>query len=191
MNNKKRHSNLGNNKYFITRFIAVFLLPLLFLSCMSRTKLQPLALSSLNESWCPSDGVCTFEVLSQKQLDLEKDEFGMSYIKMDEGAHTILKFEYKRKVTSDVADASYREEIFIVLNPNEIEIETESFKRVQVIFGRWCFCKGQVGNYRVRKGKLSIKKVNSENYHLSLTFEVDEVPNIISKINHIFSVAGD
>ncbi|TWO32267.1 hypothetical protein E1J38_010630 [Seonamhaeicola sediminis] len=144
---------------------------------------------STNKSWCPDNGFCELEILVDKHLHLKKDAFGMSYVEISEGNKIILKFEYKRKASSDLSDSNYREEVFIILNPKELELETKDFKRVQVIFGRWCFCKGQAGNFRITKGSLLIKKINDYNYHLNLKFNLDEIPHEISGITHVFNLS--
>ena len=50
-----------------------------------------------------------------------------------------------------------------------------------MLFGRYCFCRGQTGLYRVKKGNLQIVSLN-DNIHFNLDFTIDEVPQIIKNI---------
>ncbi|WP_298237383.1 hypothetical protein [uncultured Algibacter sp.] len=186
MNNKKKHSNFRNNNRLKMKCLAVFLVLCCLLGCKAKNNLAEKTLNSVDKYWCPEDGVCSFEVLKERRLELKYDEFGMPYLNINNGNRTILKFEYKKTTSPNLADSNYREEVFIVLNTNNIEIETSNLKSEQIIFGRWCFCKGQAGNFKVSQGNLSIKKLNDTDYLLNLSFKVDEVPQIITEINHIF-----
>ena len=69
-----------------------------------------------------------------------------------------------------------------------MELSNSELKKVNLIFARFCYCKGQTGYYQVRKGNLIIKKEEDNNYHLHLTFKVDEVPQIITEINQVLNI---
>lgn len=189
MNNKNSRCKLRNSRYLTIRILIVFYVIISFLCCKTKTNLLNTSSDTISKLWCPEEGLCNFKVLAKKYLQLNKDEFGMPYVEIEEGNKIILKFEYKRTANPDLSDPNYREEVFILLNPNEVELETNNFKRTPIIFGRWCFCKGQAGNFRVRKGKLSIKKLKNNYYYLELNFSIDEVPHVITKIKHVFNLS--
>jgi hypothetical protein len=48
-------------------------------------------------------------------------------------------------------------------------------------FGRFCFCRGQTGYYKVEEGKLNLKKTN-DTIALNLDFTITKVPQIIKTI---------
>ena len=53
-----------------------------------------------------------------------------------------------------------------------------------MLFGRFCFCRGATGYYKVKEGNLKLKKIN-ETYQLDFDFKINEVPQIISKISGV------
>ncbi|RED50589.1 hypothetical protein [Seonamhaeicola aphaedonensis] len=189
MNNKNSRCKLRNSRHLTPCFLVFFSVIISFLSCKSKNNLPSTSSDTISKLWCPESDFCELEILIDKHLQLKKDKFGMSYVEISEGNKIILKFKYKRTENLDLSDSNYREEVFVILDPNEVELETNNFKRTPIIFGRWCFCKGQAGNFGVRKGKLSIKKLKNNFYHLKLNFKVDEVPQIISNINHVFNLS--
>lgn len=186
MNNKKIHSKFRNYNLLLMKCLALFVVLSSLYRCKVKDNLANNTSNVSSKTWCPNEGVCSFEIFTNKNLELKKDEFGMDYINMDEGNKTILKFEYKKTTLPNLADSDYREEIFIALNLNNIE--TNNLKNERIIFGRWCFCKGQAGNFKVSQGNLSIKKVGDTDYHLNLTFKVDEVPQVIRSISEVFTL---
>jgi len=105
-----------------------------------------------------------------------------------EGPGAVLKFEYKKQGKTDYEDSGYREEIFMALNLDQLDIETENLKEEKLFFARWCYCKGQTGYYKMSQGKLKIAKLDDKTIQLHLNFEMEEVPQIIKEINHTFSL---
>jgi hypothetical protein len=142
------------------------------------------------QSLCPEDGVCTFEVLKDKNLIVKTDEFGNHYKEVVTGEHIVLKFEYKRNEIPNTADGGYTEEIYIELNPNEIESELQNseLKKVNLLFGRLCFCRGQTGYYEIDNGVLTIIKSGKDTYQLHLEFKCEVVPQIIATLNETFKL---
>ncbi|WP_428741847.1 hypothetical protein [Tenacibaculum sp.] len=137
---------------------------------------------------CPEEGNCSFKLLKNKSLNILTDNLGELYTKINEGDNLVLVFEYEKNMNLDLQDSGYKEQIFIELNPNALEIETYNLKTKKLVFARLCYCKGQTGYYKIKKGNLSIKKVKNKNYHIMLNFKVDEVPQVISTVNQVFSL---
>lgn len=172
------------------RLILTFLILLIVNSCKtvpdsskSSSKLQTIAN-------CPEDGICNIEVLKNTQLILKTDEFGSLYPHLEEGNHIVLKFEFIRNEIPDTSDSGYREEIYLQLNPEamEVELQNKSLSDVNLLFGRLCFCRGQTGYYRIKTGYLSIKKVQNNSYQLNLEFKSEEVPQVIHHLNEIVQI---
>jgi len=139
---------------------------------------------------CPDDGTCTFEVLKNKSLNILKTDLEETYTDITDGQSHVLKFEYRRNEIANTADGQYIEQVFIELNPNNLEVELKDseFKKAKVMFARLCYCKGQTGFYEISQGNLLIKKVANKTYRLVLDFKQDEVPQIITAINEEFSL---
>ncbi|MDO5979215.1 hypothetical protein [Flavivirga spongiicola] len=138
--------------------------------------------------YCPEDGSCSFEVKQNEQLILKHDNFGMLYPELLTGDKVVLKFEYKRNQEKDVYDGSYTEQVFIELDPDQIELEKENLKGIKILFARLCYCKGQTGYYRVKEGKIIIKKLQDKTYEIELKFKIHDIPQIITQIKKVFNL---
>lgn len=160
---------------------------MMILSCKTADKtLTRKSDNFLND--CPEAGNCNFKLLKNKSLNIYTDNLGELYTKINEGNNLVLVFEYEKNKNLDLQDSGYKEQVFIELNPNALEIETHNLKTEKLVFARLCYCKGQTGYYKIKKGNLSIKKVKKRNYHIILDFKVDEVPQVISTVNQVFSL---
>ena len=131
------------------------------------------------ESSCPENADCSIEIFNNKKLLVKHDEFENYYYSLDDNLDTkVIKYSYSRKTKSGIQDAGYREEIvFEVEHTNDQVFTNEDLQKTKMLFGRFCYCKGQTGNYRVTSGKLAI-----ENQQATLDFTVSEVPQIITSI---------
>ena len=136
---------------------------------------------------CPKDGICTFEVMQNKSLNILQDEIKAFYPQISDGNKIILKFQYKRNEIPNTADGGYTELIYVELDANNLEIDLENsqLQEVKLLFARLCFCRGQTGYYKVKKGILSIKK-EKDTYFFNLNFTVPQVPQITTSINQSF-----
>lgn len=161
-----------------------------FASCKPIHQSNSDEISKTSISKCPEDGICTFEVLKNKNLTVKTDEFGNRYKEVVTGEHIILKFEYKRNEIPNTADSGYTEEIYIELNPDEIETELQNsdLKKANLLFGRLCFCRGQTGYYEIDIGVLTIIKLGNDTYQLNLEFKCEAVPQIIETLNETFKL---
>jgi hypothetical protein len=133
------------------------------------------------ESECPQDGTCTIEILENKSIDVKQDEFGSIYYTIEENLNKkVIKYIYKRTVKEDLQDAGYREEIVFEIDVN-LKNKTflnDEIQETKMLFGRFCFCRGQTGNYKVNNGRLVIND-NS----ISLDFKTTKVPQVIKNIS--------
>jgi hypothetical protein len=142
-----------------------------------------------SQTTCPDDGTCSFEILNNKSLLLKYDTTNQLYPEIVDAENIVFKFEYKRNEIANVEDGGYQELMFLELNPKDItqKIEDTSLQKVKLLFARLCFCRGQTGYYKVRKGSLNITSLNNDSYKLELNFKIDEVPQIIKSISETFS----
>jgi|SRR6218665_132656 len=132
------------------------------------------------ESECPSDGNCTIEVFKETKLVVKQDEFGQNYYEKEhDSGKKVIKYSYSRKVKGGIQDAGYREEVVFELGHFENQKYVDSnIQQTKMLFGRFCFCKGQTGNYKVTNGALSIQDQTA-----TLNFTISEVPQIIKNIS--------
>ena len=163
------------------------LLLIILTTCISNKELKYTE-EAIESQLCPQDGNCSYEVLKNQRITYNYSNLSKFYPSFSKGNKHVFKFEYKRNNSPNIQDSSYREEVFIELDTNNLEIETTVFKGQKIIFARWCYCKGQTGYYKIEKGKLSVKKIKKNTYQLKFTFKMDQVPQVITEINHVFSL---
>jgi hypothetical protein len=143
----------------------------------------------IEKSNCPKNGVCTFEVLKGKTFKIAS-KFGDTYPEFSNSTKTLLKFEYIRNTIPDVQDSSYRELVYVEIDSDmeTLELENIDLTKAKVSFGRLCFCRGQTGYYSVKEGKLLISKIEDSLYRFVLDFKVNEVPQVVTRIEEHFSL---
>lgn len=137
------------------------------------------------QTYCPDDGICKFEVLTNKSLTLNYDTTGQLYPEIIDSKEIVVVFEYKRNDIPNTEDSHYIEKIYLELNPNNLttNIKNSQLKVTKALFARLCFCRGQTGYYEIQKGNLLISKMNENLYNLKFDFEIDTVPQVIKSIS--------
>lgn len=170
------------------RCFYTFFLMISLVSCKSKTELTSSVRKEISKMECPEDGKCSFEIIENKTLQINTDNLGSIYPEVINGDECVLKFEYKKLGNSNYQDSDYREEIFIEIDKSNPEIKTEDLKNKKLFFARWCYCKGQTGYYKINKGALSITKVDEISFRIQLNFKIEEVPQVINRIDYIFSL---
>lgn len=142
------------------------LLPMIGLavSCCSTKTPQAMANNSKKakiESSCPEKGICTFEILQNKSMNVKIDGAGKTYYELEENPDKVVFFyKYSQKVEDKtLQDAGYTEEIVFEMNKDytDFSFSDKGIQSTKMLFGVFCYCKGKAGNYRVAKGSL-IKK---------------------------------
>lgn len=170
------------------RFLYPLFFIICFISCKAKSELIPVNNVNPVISDCPENGHCTLDVYKHKALQTKVDDFGQIYTETVKGNHYVLKFEYKKHTKTNYQDSSYREEVYIELDKNNLEIETTNLQAEKLYFARWCYCKGQTGFYKIKQGKFKVSRINATDFQLNLHFKIDEVPQIISEINRVFKI---
>jgi Protein of unknown function (DUF2608) len=160
--------------------VALFSLLLLACSAQKQGVVSTIALTGD----CPKNSKCTIELIKNKGIELKKDAFGNDYYELSESAATnVVKYEFSRIVKGDIQDGGYREEVIFEIeqNPDAVILTDKSLQNVKMLYGRFCFCKGQTGYYKVEKGTLAINGSKTAKTGL-LEFEVNEVPQVIKSL---------
>jgi len=162
------------------RKIALLFVLFSVLSCKCKKVTTPQTTVSIT-SECPKDGTCTVQLLKNKSIAVKKDEFGSTYFTLeDSDSKNVVQYTYKRTVKGDLQDANYREEIIFELNnqTDNLTLSDAALESTQLLFGRFCFCRGQTGNYKINQGNLTV----TDGKVIDLNFKTNEVPQII---NHV------
>ena len=138
---------------------------------------------------CPKDGTCSFEVLKDSSLEIKSDEFGNLYPEINSGDKLVVKYEYKRKEIKDTADSSYSEFIYFELSNQDehFVLKDLDLQKVNLLYGRICFCKGSSGYFRISSGTLFVDK-HSNTLDIDLSFKSPKgIPQIITQIKETIS----
>ncbi|PCH77315.1 MAG: hypothetical protein COB98_03775 [Flavobacteriaceae bacterium] len=131
-----------------------------------------------------NNGQSTVSIIPHKKAVFKKDAFDIGYVTLEDSKGSLFKFEYVKKSPKNVADANYSEIVYIdlpenfsAINSNDIPLE-----KTQILFGRFCYCKGSTGFYQVKNGELSAKMIAKNQLKLALKFKLKQVPHLISTI---------
>lgn len=165
------------------RKIAILLVFFSVMSCnCKKATTQKTTVSITSE--CPKDGTCTVQLIKNKSIVVKKDEFGsIFYTLEDSDSKNVVQYTYKKTVKGDLQDANYREEIIFELNnqTDNLTLSDAALESTQLLFGRFCFCRGQTGNYKINQGNLTVTDGNV----IDLNFKTNEVPQIISHVSFL------
>lgn len=137
------------------------------------------------ETLCPTDGKCTVELFRNKSLEIKKDEFGSMYHQIidSENNTSVIVYHYDKNVAKGLQDGNYREEVIFEIKNSDtnLVLSGKELQTTNMIFGRFCYCKGQTGYYLVEDGTLNlVQKDNKVSF--SLDFNITKVPQIIKSI---------
>ena len=159
---------------------------LLSCNCKKNMDLNKNAVASNSiESPCPENGKCTIEIIKNKSLNVQSDEFGSTYFTLVDNPNTsVIQYQYNRNVAEGLQDANHKEEILFEVANNEanINLVDKELQKTKMLFGRICFCRGQTGYYKVTSGTLNLNKDKSAVYKLNLNFKVSQVPQLFSNV---------
>lgn len=173
------------------------LLPLLVISFIFGCKGQHLnkKIRSLENSktfeisTCPSNGTCSIEIIPRSKLQIKEDEFKNTYIEIAEGDKIVFKYEYKKDELPNTADSGYRELVYIETDGTnqELNLKNQELQKVNMVFGRLCFCKGSSGYFKVKKGQLKFVLKKNE-LTLDTHFSVAHIPQVITEIDETITL---
>lgn len=175
---------------FIMRIFLTLLALISLQSCKTLPNKETEKPTTNTESECPDNGSCTLATLIDSRLLIKNDEFGSLYAEVTAGSSIVLKFEYERNKLKNTEDSGYREVVYLALDPKsmELNLQNQDLNQVGLIFGRFCFCRGQTGWYHISSGNLTIKKTAIKTYHIQLEFKTEEVPQVIQTIDQVFEI---
>lgn len=163
------------------------LLVLTSCNCKKNTTSKETTNTIIGNDECPENGICAIELLKNKSLIVKSDEFGKLYYNLgDNESKNVIRYTFNKDKDETLQDSGYREEIIFEINTNtsELNLSGKELQETKMLFGRFCYCKGATGYYKIEDGTLLLKK-GKENLDLNLNFKITEVPQIVTKINRI------
>jgi hypothetical protein len=163
------------------KIIRIFILTIVLSSCCTKKNKSNLSPSQIATS-CPNNGDCSLEIIENKSVLTNMDTGKLNYALVDSFDKTVVRYQYKKDMDQSNVDGGYREEIVfeIEADSNVIKLENNNLKQTKMLYGRYCFCRGQTGLYEVVNGSLNLK--NKDELGFDLSFKIDEVPQIVTHI---------
>lgn len=159
--------------------IVALLLAFLVLSCATKKPMANFSKATLLSD-CPTAGTCTVELFQNKSMVINFDNNRNTYSLVDNFEKNVVVFTYNKTVKGNLQDAGYREEVIFETEKtlSDGHFQDAEIQNTQMLFGRFCYCKGQTGYYKVSNGKMQVDAPGN----IILDFSISEVPQII---NHI------
>lgn len=133
---------------------------------------------------CPTDGICSVEMMPNSTLNFLNDSTNSIYLKIESGNKNVFKFSYDRQYEQEYADGFYREEIYFEFDSDiqSLHLKNEELSEVNLHLNRSCFCKGSAGFFPIDKGELLLKKIDDNSFQFTLHFKLNNIPHIITAI---------
>ncbi|MFY8187703.1 MAG: hypothetical protein ACOVLC_07065 [Flavobacterium sp.] len=139
------------------RLFSVFFSLMFMTACSTSNQMK---FSKTDASECPEGGVCKFEIFKNKSLAVKEDGIGQLYYDLVENKNTsVYVYTYFVAGPENTEDGNLTEKIIFELDniqSENLSLENESLQKVNMLFSRACFCRGQMGTFRVEKGFLKI-----------------------------------
>lgn len=117
---------------------------------------------------------------------LVEDTTGSLYPAFETGNATTLIFNYTEKGASGTADGDYTETVHLMIpnDSNSLKLKDQNLQQLKMVFGKFCFCRGEAGYYKVTNGSVSIKNEKGL-ITIKASFEIPETSNKISTIEQV------
>lgn len=175
------------------RLFIYILLALSLLNCKSKKSFSHAEINKKNQIFnldnCAADAKCSIEIIQNSNLLIEQDEDQNSYINLEKGDGTIIKYEFKRNEPPNTADAYYSELIYFQIDNNnkQLFLTNNALQDVKMMYGRFCYCKGTSGYFKVTKGRLKLSRIDNE-ISIDLHFKVGKIPQLITDIKETITL---
>ena len=124
-------------------------------------------------------------LFKNKKLEIIEINGSLTYKIKDDEKTNVLQFVYERDMDQAAYDGGYKEEVVFEVSNNisEQNYSDTELQNTKMLFGRYCFCRGKTGLYKVKEGKLHIKTSKKET-HFELQFKINEVPQVVNEIRY-------
>lgn len=116
-------------------------------------------------------------------LTIKDDTIGEIYPVIESGKNIVIDFKYEKKAPEGIADGDYSETLHFEIpkNTTVLNLNDASLNDVKLLFGKHCFCRGEAGYYKVKKGNMKIVKTDNEIF-FDITFSVDETSTKLERV---------
>ncbi|MCF6213751.1 MAG: hypothetical protein L3J45_06990 [Flavobacteriaceae bacterium] len=130
------------------------------------------------------DNNITLTLTPHSELSVKQEADGVNYITQKKGLNLVLKFESVKKTPKNVADAGYREVLFIEI-PNQkqhLNLSTLKNSPINIWFARFCFCRDYIGFHKIDKGQLSVN-LSAHTLKIKAHIALNNLPQVLNFID--------
>lgn len=124
-------------------------------------------------------------LFKNKKLEISDNNGSLSYVMVDDPKTNVIRFSYEKDMEKAAYDGGYREEVVFEF-PNYVNQQNyvdSALQSTKMLFGRYCFCRGKTGLYKVNEGELHLDTVEKEP-HFYLKFKINEVPQVTNEVTY-------
>jgi len=134
---------------------------------------------------CPKEGTCAVEISKNNILQIKEDTTKALYPTLKKGNNIVFKFEYKKKTIKNRKDGHYSEVIYLEFDPSKkhLSLKDLDLQKSKLLFGRFCYCKGSAGWFKIENGNLKIDEISKNKFRIQLTFKNFKTPQILQAID--------
>ena len=124
------------------------------------------------------------DISNNSTLNVKDDTIGAIYPVIESGNNFVVEFKYEEKALEGIADGDYSETLHfeIPTNTTELNLTDDELSNVKLLYGKHCFCKGEAGYYKVKKGKMKVVKTTSDLY-FDISFNIDETSTKLVRVS--------
>ncbi|MDB4127189.1 hypothetical protein N9562_00250, partial [Flavobacteriaceae bacterium] len=181
--------NLKTTIYFksnIMKLITLLSVLFLFNSCGNNKKVVLTTHKEvilLADGLEEKDGDVSVVISNHSNLNLKDDTIGAIYPVIASGNDIVINFKYEEKSPEGTADGDYSETLHFEIpqNTTVLNLMDEELNNVKLLYGKECFCRGEAGYYKIKKGKIKIMKTESEIY-FDIIFSIDETATKLVRV---------
>jgi len=108
---------------------------------------------------------------------------GMYYHLVPKKGAEVISISYNKNADPNVMDDFYKEEVFLEVSNSlkEATLKDADLQKVKMLFGRFCYCKGETGYLKVNQGMLYFQR-KGKSFSGQLDFKVENLPQLLEKV---------
>jgi len=162
------------------------ILLLLFMFALSGCVTQkPILSEPVTKQIVQSENTTTnYTLTPNSQLEIFKDNLKETAIKLVKGNKIVIKIEAIRKSPKNVADAGYREVLYLEVPNKKSHIITDNLadSNIQIWFARYCFCRDYLGFYKIADGNLELE-LKPKTLKIKSEIKFNNLPQVLKFID--------
>lgn len=130
------------------------------------------------------NGKETLTILKNKSLDTATVNGYLTYQLKDNATTDVVQFSYEKDLDKAALDGGLREELLFEIQQSDFSIAftDAELQKTKMLFGRYCYCRGQNGIVLITDGKLNLSR-QKDQLLLSLEFHSKNIPQAFDNIN--------